>query len=64
MGLLSLLVVTILIAVFFTYSYFSGLPKNFTPQDSQNIQSEAESAMDANIEKSRQQQTEANKLAE
>lgn len=64
MGLLSLLIVSVLIALFFVYSYFSGLPDSFTPKDSQKIQTEGQSAVDATLEKSKLEQEQAKKLME
>ncbi len=62
MGLISLLIVTVLVALFFLYSYFSGLPANFTPKDSQNIQTEGQSAVNATLEKSKLEQQQAKEL--
>lgn len=56
MGLIGLLIATILIILFFIYSYSSNSSSIITPKDSKNLQTGAQDAVNSEAEKSKIEQ--------
>lgn len=62
MGLIGLLIVAVIIALIFTFTYYSNSQSTITPQNPKQIESNAQSAVNAALEKSKQEQTQAKEL--
>lgn len=56
MGLLGLLIAAIIIVLFFVYSNFSNSSSIISPENSKNIQTEAQDAVNSEAEKSKIEQ--------